>query len=445
MRLAFSSSSAISDSARLSAALRILLSPLDFASTDAWRAAVCEELCQLIGADSASFLLSGAGDHPWLAVHMEPAALEAYTSHYAAHDAATQRMTARRLPVAHQWMLWEQDEIRRSETYNDWFVGNRLHDAVGFRVETSPGVMAGVCLHHEAPRVAGERDLDGGVGVLRVLLPAFAAGVAACDRLARTRDTFTSTLDTLPCAMLVCDDGGTPVHTNVALARLLTDEPEQAVVRREIQALAYRVGSLLRRGVAADAASALAASRMVRTGSGSYALRATLAGRDLLGPRPGILVIVEPQREAQPLSDQALHQRFGLTAREVDVARLLARGLSNREVADQLAIRPYTARNHVERVLQKLAVPNRARVAALLLAPAPGPSPAADARFGRDAARAPAPRSAPRSARGGPPPNNEATPHAPTRRTTATPTPSFSRTTPTPGSTAVRYHPVARS
>ena len=49
----------------------------------------------------------------------------------------------------------------------------------------------------------------------------------------------------------------------------------------------------------------------------------------------------------------------GLTAREVEVLRLVAQGRSNREIADELFIAEKTARNHVERVYTKLGVNNR--------------------------------------------------------------------------------------
>jgi HD-GYP domain-containing protein (c-di-GMP phosphodiesterase class II) len=51
----------------------------------------------------------------------------------------------------------------------------------------------------------------------------------------------------------------------------------------------------------------------------------------------------------------------GLTTREVDVLKLVARGLSNKEIAEQLTITPKTAGNHVDRVYGKIGVSNRAR------------------------------------------------------------------------------------
>jgi HD-GYP domain-containing protein (c-di-GMP phosphodiesterase class II) len=50
----------------------------------------------------------------------------------------------------------------------------------------------------------------------------------------------------------------------------------------------------------------------------------------------------------------------GLTAREVEVLRLLARGLSNKEIARQLVISPKTAGNHIEHIYAKIGASTRA-------------------------------------------------------------------------------------
>jgi HD-GYP domain-containing protein (c-di-GMP phosphodiesterase class II)/DNA-binding CsgD family transcriptional regulator len=51
----------------------------------------------------------------------------------------------------------------------------------------------------------------------------------------------------------------------------------------------------------------------------------------------------------------------GLTSREVEVLRLLVRGLSNREIAEQLVISRKTAGSHIEHIYTKLGVSNRAQ------------------------------------------------------------------------------------
>jgi DNA-binding CsgD family transcriptional regulator len=53
-----------------------------------------------------------------------------------------------------------------------------------------------------------------------------------------------------------------------------------------------------------------------------------------------------------------------LTAREFEVARLIAAGATNREIAEQLIIAPKTASTHVEHILSKLGVSRRAEIAA---------------------------------------------------------------------------------
>lgn len=49
----------------------------------------------------------------------------------------------------------------------------------------------------------------------------------------------------------------------------------------------------------------------------------------------------------------------GLTAREVEVLRLVAQGVSNREIAAKLVLSEKTVRNHVERTYTKIGVSNR--------------------------------------------------------------------------------------
>jgi two-component system nitrate/nitrite response regulator NarL len=53
-----------------------------------------------------------------------------------------------------------------------------------------------------------------------------------------------------------------------------------------------------------------------------------------------------------------------LTARELEIGRLLERGLSNKEIARQLHIELPTVKNHVHRILEKFGVHRRAEAAA---------------------------------------------------------------------------------
>ena len=53
--------------------------------------------------------------------------------------------------------------------------------------------------------------------------------------------------------------------------------------------------------------------------------------------------------------------RPGLTRREIEVLVLLARGLSNKEIAAQLVISPKTVGSHVEHIYRRSTVSNRAQ------------------------------------------------------------------------------------
>src|SRR5262249_11720192 len=50
----------------------------------------------------------------------------------------------------------------------------------------------------------------------------------------------------------------------------------------------------------------------------------------------------------------------GLTGREVEVLALLARGRSNKEIADRLVVSPKTVSNHIEHIYTKIDVSSRA-------------------------------------------------------------------------------------
>lgn len=55
--------------------------------------------------------------------------------------------------------------------------------------------------------------------------------------------------------------------------------------------------------------------------------------------------------------------RFALTPREAEIAGLIARGLTNRQIAEALVITPGTTANHVAHILGKLGFRSRTEVA----------------------------------------------------------------------------------
>jgi DNA-binding NarL/FixJ family response regulator len=76
------------------------------------------------------------------------------------------------------------------------------------------------------------------------------------------------------------------------------------------------------------------------------------------------LVLAPPDAEP-PHAKHALEELLGLTPREAEVLTLVARGLTNREIADALVISVKTAGVHVSNILRKLDAPNRLEAAAI--------------------------------------------------------------------------------
>jgi DNA-binding NarL/FixJ family response regulator len=71
-----------------------------------------------------------------------------------------------------------------------------------------------------------------------------------------------------------------------------------------------------------------------------------------------------PRPRTMTQNQQAKARFGGLTAREREVAALVARGLSNREIADELVLGERTIETHVGNILGKLDFSSRAQVAA---------------------------------------------------------------------------------
>jgi DNA-binding NarL/FixJ family response regulator len=92
------------------------------------------------------------------------------------------------------------------------------------------------------------------------------------------------------------------------------------------------------------------------------AVRTIAAGEALLSPSVTRKVIAHFARRQPQRRPSALHT---LTAREMDVFRLIASGMSNAEIGRELFISDTTVKTHVTRLLQKLQVRDRAQAIVL--------------------------------------------------------------------------------
>ena len=94
------------------------------------------------------------------------------------------------------------------------------------------------------------------------------------------------------------------------------------------------------------------------------AIRGTVSGQAFVDPTvAGKLLQQTASQQVQP----ATQITDKLTGREEDVLRLMARGLSNAEIAEQLYLSEGTVRNHVSAIFAKLDVSDRTQAVILAI------------------------------------------------------------------------------
>lgn len=89
------------------------------------------------------------------------------------------------------------------------------------------------------------------------------------------------------------------------------------------------------------------------------AVTRTAAGDAVFTPGLAGLVLGEYRR----MADKSASDTPQLTERETEVLRLVAKGLTARQIAERLVISPRTVENHVQSTLQKLQLHNRVELA----------------------------------------------------------------------------------
>jgi DNA-binding CsgD family transcriptional regulator len=126
--------------------------------------------------------------------------------------------------------------------------------------------------------------------------------------------------------------------------------PTLVLHRRDDRAIPYRLGR--------DLAARIPGARLVSLAGRShwvFAGDAAAVVREILG-------FLDVSQSAPP-ANQAAGPAGTLTARQLQVAALVAGGLTNRQIAGQLGIEERSAEGHVERIRQRLGVRSRAQIA----------------------------------------------------------------------------------
>ena len=89
----------------------------------------------------------------------------------------------------------------------------------------------------------------------------------------------------------------------------------------------------------------------------TQAVRVVADGQSLISPSMAVKLIDEFKQMSRP--EKGTGSGLRLTERELEVLRLVATGMNNREIAKQLVISENTVKNHVRNILEKLQLHSR--------------------------------------------------------------------------------------
>jgi DNA-binding CsgD family transcriptional regulator len=339
---------------------RLMVSAPGSWSRQEWLGRIDEGLMRLTGAERALAGLPMRDPSAVVVRGFDPAVVEAFLKGPVDEDSALALVMATRPSVVHQRMVYGEDLERLplfQEFLRPWGIVNSaaMHVFLPDGALALAGVMTGDTVDVEFQRRSH--------ALLELLQPSFQAGVEGWIRVHRLGPAMGRLLDAVSDAMALCSRSGRLLHANRSLSELLAADPEAKAVVSAASAIAVRFSAPpdRKRGLEVGMDS----STECRTHHQAYRLAPTAVGEEVSGDRPAVLVRVTPLDGPRARAD-LLMTRYGLTDRESEVALHLARGESDREIAERLMISWHTVRTHVERVLGKLGVDSRSKVSPLL-------------------------------------------------------------------------------
>lgn len=97
----------------------------------------------------------------------------------------------------------------------------------------------------------------------------------------------------------------------------------------------------------------------------TFAVLGIWLGQKLINKPDGSVVNQTPLPAGLSVADKKKAEDFGITPRELDILELIAKGLSNREIAEKLFVSENTVKTHSSRVFGKLGAKRRTQAVQL--------------------------------------------------------------------------------
>ena len=178
----------------------------------------------------------------------------------------------------------------------------------------------------------------------------------------RRDEALSSALNRLNVPLIICDESQLLLPLNARGATLFETESLRGdlLASRPSHPLARFVAEILQSNSTGKSSRTLVTFPSGRR----YAVESS--GRSQKGVRRWLILVVEPVGDVS-LDERSALERFPLTEREFEVARLVVQGLSNEKIARDMGISSETVKTHVRSIFEKSGTHSRAEFLAAVL------------------------------------------------------------------------------
>lgn len=349
---------------RLEFAATVLLSPFAYETCEEWRRQACRAVQACVGADASCFALP-IPDEPMVAA--SPDIVRAMQTILPPPEWLVDGLINRRrqahLRVANWDEIFDVAVVRRTEFYNDVVRPQGLLAPIHMMAETGKGELPAVLAVLHSDEIIASRHAEARKAMLRLLYPAFRAGLNTFLEYSSRRAALRSVADGAAFGVVFFGADGRARSENEFFEQLMSADHDRNLVRAQIARI---VRDLL--NTANPAGRSIAPRRTnteFRTRAARYRISATMLDHQWSHDSESVIALVE-KVDNTVIAARVLAERFSLTNREIEVAQLLRTGRSTKQIASELGISVNTTRRHIERLLAKLDVHTRTAAAAKL-------------------------------------------------------------------------------
>jgi DNA-binding CsgD family transcriptional regulator len=316
---------------------------------DALRKAIADDLLCLLKSDFiASFIWNEEREvfGNEIFINMDPANIARYDQYFQFHDPITFLLQRRRKATL-VCQVMSQQELEETEFFNDFLFRDGLHHGINAYAYDGDLNIGDLRIWRKKHRPDyGRRE----AALLDTILPYFCNALRNARSLAIARankETWEQLFELTEKALFLFDEKGRLVYRNK-----ISQQLERSLAQEDFRSLYGLVLSLARKDLS-------------RTRWGPFFLSCLEVNSPYNG-RPQKAIIA--YSSGVPIIDRTLlKHKHGLSEREAEIALLICKGLTDKEIAEALRASYSTIRTHIKHIFCKLDVTTRSELIFVLV------------------------------------------------------------------------------